>query len=246
MSRRWWPLPSQPAELTDERRMVAAHYARFAPFIVAQFGAIPLIIGMAPRDAARLHYSWVGPVDPEALPAGVQTVRVFGDHGARHYITASETTIEWLAELGAVEFWSWTPVPGRPEYAGYVHLWIGPGIGKPTELMVRETCTTVRAVLGQYGVEGALYGDGSDGYIMFIRAPDAARFADLDDFLFAVVYQASEREPELCSVLGDDSYPNLVQVRIDTNEPEWGVPLPYSLRARAGLPMVTPIVWSEL
>jgi bifunctional non-homologous end joining protein LigD len=246
MSRTWWPLPSGQAEVTDERRTLLEHYARVAPLIVESFGAIPLIVGMAPQGVGGADHSWVGPVEAKTLPQGVRTVHVPNENCGADYITASEATIEWLVRLGAVDFWSWTPVPGRPENAGYAHLWVGPGVGQPTTLMVRETCMTVRAVLAEFEIQGVLCRDGVDGYILLIPFGDAPRFADLDDWLFTVVYRASEREPELCSVMGDDSHSNLVQIRIDTNEQGWGVPLPYSIRARPGLPMVTPITWNEL
>lgn len=226
---------------------VIAYYRSVADVILPHLADRPLNLRRFPDriDRDGFFQQHAG----EHLPDWVHTVEVpaRGDSApVRHVLCQDEATLVYLANLASVELHRWLSTAARPDRPDLLVIDLDPPDN--TEISaLREATRLVRDALDGSGMVPFVQTTGGRGF--HVVAPlDAAQG---DDVVRQAARALAERlaagEPDLLTAeqrkarRGD-------RIFLDTNRNSYGqtAVAPYSLRARPGAPVATPIEWAEL
>lgn len=153
----------------------------------------------------------------------------------------------WVVNLGCIDLNQWYATCDDVDRPDYVHFDLDPVPGAPFET-VREVALHVRDALARLGMKSYPKTTGSRGihvYVPIVRGPlqkqvwaFAKEFARAMEGLYPDIataeYRVSKRPPG--------------RVLVDYNQNAWGRTLAsaYSVRARPGATVSTPVTWNEV
>ena len=224
-----------------ERTLVIAHYERFSQTIAATFGGIPITTVYLPEgfDGPEVRVSQLH----KPVPPHIPTIAVTTRSGTHSYIALTANSLLWRAHAYGIAFESWSPIASNPAAARFGRIAIEPAGTAPLD-MLRAATTAVLSTLSTLGLDAVIVLDGA-GIVLWIPFDDAPDYDHLRAWLHTVVDATTRDNPMLFEV-GRNEPPNRIRLSVRTNAPGLGTSLPYTLRCLRNLPVVSPILRSEL
>ena len=168
------------------------------------------------------------------------------DGGSTVYpVIRSPLAIPAYANLGVITF----HVPSGRVDGGWRPDWLIWDLDPPEGEtgLVREAAHHMRDVLGAFGVEAVLMTSGSKGYHLRTRVQEGPGYESLAGVARGIAALAVAAHPDLLTLAfrkaerGDRVFVDWLR-----NAPLSTAVAPWSLRAREGAPVATPIAWEDL
>ncbi|HEU0051735.1 MAG TPA: non-homologous end-joining DNA ligase [Longimicrobium sp.] len=202
----------------------------------------------------RYPNGWNGPFffmkrTPEHAPDWLETCSI--EHASKSVIdfpmVQDLASLLWVVNLGCIDLNQWYATCDDTDRPDYLHFDLDPVPGADFD-KVRETALLVRDSLSKLGMKSYAKTTGSKGihvYIPIVRGPTQKRvwgFAKefarameaINPKLVTAEYRVAKRPPG--------------RVLVDYNQNAWGRTLAsvYSVRARPGATVSTPVTWEEV
>jgi bifunctional non-homologous end joining protein LigD len=226
------------------------YYDAVAPVMVPLVAGRPLALERYPNGIAGKGF--FQQQAPKYAPAWIERVTV--PHAERgqttHLVLGGADDVRWLANQNTVTLHIW---PSRVDALERPDLLVfdldPPPADTPAEqfALVRLAADTLRALLGEVGLPAWVKTTGSRGLHLVVPLDRAATTAEADAFALDVARVAAGREPERLTTewLVEDRSGKLL---IDTARNRWAqlIAAPYTVRAKPGAPVSTPLAWEEL
>lgn len=222
---------------------LANYYARIADTALRHWRDRPLTLRRFPDgiDAGGFFQKNVS----DHFPDWIDRVEVPKEDGTvTHALATEPATMVYLADQGCVEFHLALARAERPSHPDRMIFDLDPSdndFGK-----VQEVARAVRAALDDRGLPSFVATTGSRGLHIVLSLDASAEVDALRPFARKIAAEVAEANPSLATTeqrkakRGD-------RVLVDTFRTAYGQTAiaPYSVRARPGAPVATPIRWEE-
>jgi bifunctional non-homologous end joining protein LigD len=223
---------------------VARYYDAVADVMLPHVRGRPVNMERFPDGIGK--FSFYEKKVPSHFPEWVSRVEVDTSDGPqRQVMVADRRSLVYLAQQACLTPHTWLCTQKRLEEPDQLVFDLDPTV--PDLAAVRRATRLVGELLDHLGLTSFVKTTGSRGYHVLVPLRPRLSFDDVRAFARAVAERLAEKEPTLLTVeqrkakRGD-------RVFVDTFRNGYGqtaVPA-YSLRARPGAPVSTPITWDEL
>ncbi len=227
-----------------KKRDVINYYNRLAPVLLPHLKDRPLSLKRYPEGASEWFF--YQKEAPSPRPRFVQTTSVIHSHGPTRYVMVNNVqTLIWLTNLADLEIHPWYSRHGSLNHPDYVVFDLDP---TPEDDLgnVRAVALLIEDVLEHLGLTGYAKSSGSRGIHIYV--PIAPKFTYEQTKLFAkkvteIVHQLAPKQTTL-----EFRKAKRHGVYIDYLQNIKGKTLAcvYSLRARPGAAVATPLSWREV
>ena len=223
------------------------YYMQITPYILPYMVDRPQSLNRHPNgiDGANFYQK-----DQRGkLPAWMQTHEDFSEstnETIEYMVCSNEATLIYMANLGCIEMHPWHSRSRSWQYPDWCLIDLDPD--KPNTFeQVMEVARVVKRILDSIGAEASVKTSGSTGIHIYI--PLGARYD----------YDQSKQLAELVVTLVNHEFPDLTSVERSPSKRKGKIYLdflqnretqtaaaPYSLRPKPGVPVSSPLDWSEL
>jgi bifunctional non-homologous end joining protein LigD len=259
-SRRGGPALANPDKVLFPRdgitkRDIWDYYTSIAPVLLPHLAGRPLTMQRYPDGIDGEE--WYQQNAPQKTPPFVHRVNVGPRHGNKERIVCdSLDTLQWLANLAALTLHQWScHVPpeattdaqidraiARPDY---VVLDLDPGDGPWAHLI--ETALAVHTLLDALHLESFVKTSGKRGLHVVVPIAPGPTHAEATGFAEQVARAVAKVLPEVATVERmKDKRGGKLYVDYGQNGEGRTVVSPYTLRARDGAVVSTPLAWDEV
>ncbi|UDY23017.1 DNA polymerase domain-containing protein [Nocardioides sp. Kera G14] len=189
---------------------------------------------------------------PKGAPDYVETAHVtFPSGRTQDELCPTEpAALVWAAQMGTLTFHPW-PVRRGPDAASLDH---------PDELRLdfdpygatgfadaKRVAVAARELLAELGVTGYLKTSGNRGLHLYVRIEPAHSFEDVRHAAIGIGQELSRRDPDGVTVnWWKEERGDRIFIDFNQNNRDRTIASAYSLRAKSGAPVSTPITWDEL
>lgn len=168
------------------------------------------------------------------------------EDGVTHYpVLVGRHAVAAFANLGVITFHVPPSTATEPLHPDWVIWDLDPEPGESG--MVREAAGELRSILDVFGIGCALMTSGSNGYHLRARSDASVESNEIAMVARGVAALAAAMHPDLMTV-EFKKVERKGRVFVDwlRNAPYATSVVPWSLRARSGAPVATPLAWDEL
>ncbi|GAB3227693.1 non-homologous end-joining DNA ligase [Glycomyces halotolerans] len=223
------------------------HYDTVADAMIPHLAGRPLTLrrfpdgigteGFFQKDASDYFPDWISTVEvPHRRSEGA----------VRYVVCDSAATLMYLANLGTIEFHIWTATADRLDHPDRLVMDLDPPSGVPVSTL-RSVARRARDLYTEIGLTPYLQATGGRGYHIVAPLDRSADFAFVRGLAGDIASRLADGDPDLLTTQqrknrrGD-------RIFLDVNRNGHGQTFiaPYSLRARPGASVATPLDWSEL
>lgn len=225
---------------------VAEHYARVADRMLAHTGDRPLALLRCPDGISDdcFFQKHAG----KGFPDGVKSLPVKekdGDVASYMYVTSAQGLVG-AAQMGVLEFHIWGSRRDRIERPDRMVFDLDPDEALGFDV-VKRAALEVRAGLHQCGLDAAPMVTGGKGVHVVVPLRRIAEWDTVKFFARTFATVLSERQPEhYTATMSKAKRKGKVFIDWLRNERGATAVAPYSLRARSGAAIATPVTWDEL
>jgi len=225
---------------------VMRYYARVAPVILPLIADRPLILRRFPDGVdGPSFYQQVAPTD---APDAVRVASVLTSKGRERRLIGGELpTLLYTVQLGAIDVHPWLSRLRTIQWADYSVLDLDPGPSAGFARAVR-IALRIRDALAKGGYRTAIKTSGSRGLHLFIPMRPRTPFPAAQEFGRTIATAIAAEYPKDATVErmlakrpNDAVYIDFLQ-----NAEGKSVAAPFSLRARKGATVSTPLNWNEV
>lgn len=223
------------------------YYEAMAPWILAHARGRALTLRRYPDgiDGEGWFQKNVPQGAPEWLTLTTVSRRRQGG-STTHIVLDEAATLVYVANLAAIELHMATALADGPDHPLEVIFDLDPPKGAPAGV-VRSAARRCRDLLVELGIEPRLKSSGSSGFHVHVLLDGQVPREEARDFAQAIAVVLAGRHPrELTAEHRVDKRAGRVFVDWLRNSPAQTVVVPYSVRARDGAPVATPMDWDEL
>jgi DNA ligase D len=185
---------------------------------------------------------------PESAPEWLETTIVSTPNGttSRALVLADMAHVAWAVNLACLGFHVWPYLADRPEVADELRLDLDPQPGVEFD-EVRAAAAETRRLLDELGIAGYPKTTGSRGVHVYIRLEPRWDSYDVRRAAVAAARELERRSPELITAAWwKEERGRRVFVDYNQNAPHKTVFGPWSVRARPGAQVSTPLTWDEV
>jgi DNA ligase D len=185
---------------------------------------------------------------PETAPEWLQTTTVSTPNGttSRALVLADPAHVVWAVNLACLGFHVWPYLHDRPEVVDELRLDLDPQPGVDFD-DVRAAAWELRRLLDELGVIGYPKTTGNRGLHVYVRLEPRWDAYEVRAAAVATARELERRRPELVtSAWWKEERGRRVFVDFNQNAPHKTVFGAWSVRARPGAQVSTPIAWDEL
>jgi DNA ligase D len=215
------------------------------PFLRAA-GGRPALLQRFPEGAAG--GSFFQKRVPKNAPEWLETTIVTTPNGttSRALVLADAAHVVWAVNLGCLGFHVWPSLASSPEIADELRLDLDPQDGV-TFADVREAAAEARALLDELGVTGYAKTTGNRGVHVYVRLDPRWDSYQVRAAAVAAARELERRRPDLVTAAWwKEERGRRVFVDYNQNAPHKTVFGAWSVRARPGAQVSTPVAWDEL
>jgi bifunctional non-homologous end joining protein LigD len=237
------------------KRDIWDYYTAIAPLMLPHLAGRPLTLQRYPDGIDGEE--WYQQNAPEKSPAFVRLVTVGPRHGVKKRIVCDRLeTLQWLANLAALTIHQWTsrapPAPASDaaiEHAlaspDYVVLDLDPGAGPWAHLV--QVARAVRTLLDALGLDSLPKTSGKRGVHIVVPVAPGETHAAATSFAEQVARAVAKVLPDVATVERmKDKRGGKLYIDFGQNGEGRTIVSPYTIRARDGAVVSTPILWEEL
>jgi bifunctional non-homologous end joining protein LigD len=223
---------------------LAEYYARIADVMLPHVADRPINYERYPDgiDGHRIFQQHAG----SHFPAWIRTTEVDKKGGTVKHVVASEpATLVYLANQACITFHSWLSRADRPHRPDKMVFDLDPSVERPEEM--RHAARVIVELLNEVGLTPWAMTSGSRGYHIVVALQRRADYDVIRAFSRDFATLAAARHPDLFTV-EQRKAKREDKILIDYLRNGYGHTsvAPYSVRARPGAPVATPLHLEEL
>jgi DNA ligase D-like protein (predicted polymerase) len=185
---------------------------------------------------------------PDNAPDWLQTTVVSTPNGttSRVLVLADMAHVVWAVNLACLGFHVWPYLADRPEFTDELRLDLDPQPGVGFE-EVRAAAAELRVLLEELGITGYPKTTGNRGVHVYIRLEPRWDSYEVRSAAVAAARELERRRPELITAAWwKEERGERVFLDYNQNAPHKTVFGVWSVRARPGAQVSTPLTWDEL
>jgi DNA ligase D len=225
---------------------LAEHYVRVAEPLLRAMGGRPVLLQRFPEGAAGP--SFFQKRVPKNAPDWLQTTTVSTPNGttSQALIAADIDHVLWAVNLGCLGFHVWPYLANDPGHADELRIDLDPSPGIEFG-HIRQAAHEVRGLLTELGVTGFPKTTGNRGLHLYIRLEPRWDAYQVRSAAVALARELERRRPELITAAWwKEERGARVFVDFNQNAPHKTVFGAWSVRARPGAQVSTPLAWEEI
>jgi DNA ligase D len=241
------------------KRQVVEYYAAVAPVLLTALRERPTTLerwptGVLPgvtltqRDGTQGEAFYQKRV-PKGAPPWVQTAHITFPSGrtADEVCPTEEAVIVWAANLGTITFHPWPVRRAEVDAPDELRLDFDPQPGADFDDAV-AVALELRGLLAELGWTGWPKTSGGRGVHVYVRIEPRWTFTDVRHAAIAIGRELERRLPHLVTVQWwkEQRPPGSVFVDYNQNSRDRTIASAWSVRARPGAKVSTPLTWEEL
>ena len=225
---------------------LAAYYTRVGGPLLRIMGGRPVLLQRFPEGAGGP--SFFQKRVPQNVPGWLQTTTVATPNGttSRALVAADIDHVLWAVNLGCLGFHVWPYLAADPAHADELRIDLdpSPGTGFP---QTREAARELRRLLGECGINGYPKTTGNRGLHVYVRLQPRWDSYQVRAAAVAVARELERRRPDLITAAWwKEERGQRVFVDFNQNAPHKTVFGAWSVRARPGAQVSTPLAWPEI
>ena len=234
------------AERGETKLDLVRYYLAVAEPLTSAVGGRPTLMQRFPHGAAGS--SFFQKRVPETAPDWLQTTTVSTPNGttSRALVLADMAHVVWAVNLGCLGFHVWPHPHDRPDVADELRLDLDPQPGVDFD-GVRAAADELRRLLDELGIVGYPKTTGSRGLHVYVRLEPRWDSYEVRAAAVAVARELERRRPVLITAAWwKEERGARVFVDYNQNAPHKTVFGAWSVRARPGGQVSTPLTWEEV
>jgi DNA ligase D len=234
------------AEHGETKRALAEHYLRVAEPLLTVVGGRPVLLERYPDGAGGP--SFFQKRVPKNAPSWLQTTVVATPNGttSQALVAADIDHLLWAVNLGCLGFHVWPYLAADPEHADELRIDLDPSPGTDFS-HIRLAAAELRALLAEAGVTGYPKTTGNRGLHVYIRLQPRWDAYQVRSAAVAIARELERRRPDLITAAWwKEERGQRVFVDFNQNAPHKTVFGVWSVRARPGAQVSTPVFWDEI
>ncbi|HET9050461.1 MAG TPA: non-homologous end-joining DNA ligase, partial [Candidatus Dormibacteraeota bacterium] len=233
-------------ERGDTKLDLVRFYQAVEEPLLRAMGGRPVLLQRFPHGAGG--QSFFQKRVPESRPAWLQTAIVSTPNGttSQALVAADLAHVLWAVNLACLGFHVWPSQADDQEHADELRIDLDPTPGVTFD-MVQEAAREVRTLLDEAGVVGMPKTTGNRGIHIYARLQPRWTSIEVRAAAVAVGRELERRRPDLITAAWwKEERGRRVFVDFNQNAPHKTVFGAWSVRARPGAQVSTPITWDEL
>jgi DNA ligase D len=234
------------AERGETKLDLVHHYLRYAEPLMLAMGGRPTLLQRFPDGAGGP--SFFQKRVPKAAPEWLQTTIVSTPNGttSRALVAADLAHILWAVNIGCLGFHPWPYLAADPDHTDELRLDLDPQPG--TDFThVRAAAAELRTFLDELGIVGYPKTTGNRGLHVYVRLEPRWDSYQVRAAAVATARELERRRPELLTAAWwKEERGARVFVDFNQNAPHKTVFGAWSVRARAGAQVSTPLPWDQI
>jgi DNA ligase D len=234
------------AEHGETKADLAEHYVRVAEPLMRTMGGRPVLLQRFPEGAGGP--SFFQKRVPKNKPSWLQTTVVATPNGttSEALVAADIDHVLWAVNLGCLGFHVWPCLASDPEHTDELRIDLDPTPGVNFG-HIQRAAAELRALLAEIGVTGYPKTTGNRGLHVYIRLEPRWDSYQVRSAAVAIARELERRRPELITAAWwKEERGQRVFVDFNQNAPHKTVFGAWSVRARPGAQVSTPLNWDEV
>jgi DNA ligase D len=222
------------------------HYLRVEEPLMRTMGGRPVLLQRFPEGATGSNFFQKRV--PKDRPDWLQTTTVATPNGttSQALVVADVAHVIWAVNLGCLGFHVWPYLAADPDHTDELRLDLDPQPGIDFG-GIREAAREVRALLDELGIVGYPKTTGNRGVHVYVRLEPRWDSYDVRHAAVAAARELERRRPELITAAWwKEERGERVFIDFNQNAPHKTVFGAWSVRARPGAQVSTPLDWEEL
>ena len=233
-------------ERGETKADLAEHYLRVAEPLMRTMGGRPVLLQRFPEGASGP--SFFQKRVPKNAPDWLQTTTVSTPNGttSQALVAADTDHVLWAVNLGCLGFHVWPYLAGDPghTYELLIHLDSTPGVVFP---QIQEAARELGRLLTEVGITGYPKTTGNRGLHVYVRLEPRWDSYQVRAAAVAAARELERRRPDLITAAWwKEERGQRVFVDYNQNAPHKTVFGAWSVRARPGAQVSTPLAWDEI
>src|ERR1039458_251614 len=234
------------SERGEPKGDLAEHYLRVAEPLMRTMGGRPVLLQRFPEGASGP--SFFQKRVPRNAPDWLQTTTVSTPNGttSQALVAADTDHVLWAVNLGCLGFHVWPYLADDPGHTDELRIDLDPtpGVEFP---QIREAARELGRLLTEVGTTGYIKTTGNRGLHVYVRLEPRWDSYQVRAAAVAVARELERRGPDLITPAGwKEERGQGVFVDYNQNAPHKTVFGAWSVRARPGAQVSTPLAWDEL
>jgi DNA ligase D len=234
------------AEHGETKGDLAEHYLRIADPLLRAMGGRPVLLQRFPEGAGGP--SFFQKRVPKSRPGWLQTTIVATPNGttSEALVAADIDHVLWAVNLGCLGFHVWPYLAADPEHSDELRIDLDPTPGVNFG-QIRRAAAELRTLLAEAGVTGYPKTTGNRGLHVYVRLEPRWDSYQVRSAAVAIGRELERRRPDLITAAWwKEERGQRVFVDFNQNAPHKTVFGAWSVRARPGAQVSTPVSWDEI
>jgi DNA ligase D len=234
------------AERGDTKGDLAEHYQRVAEPLMRTMGGRPVLLQRFPEGAGGP--SFFQKRVPKNAPEWLETTTVSTPNGttSQALVAADLDHVLWAVNLGCLGFHVWPYLAADPDHADELRIDLDPTPGVDFT-QIRQAARELQLLLAELGIAGHLKTTGNRGLHVYVRLQPQWDSYQVRAAAVAAARELERRRPDLITAAWwKEERGARVFVDYNQNAPHKTVFGAWSVRARPGAQVSTPLAWDEL
>ena len=234
------------AERGETKLDLVRYYVAVGDALMRAMGGRPVLMQRFPQGASGK--SFFQKRVPDGAPEWLETTTVWTVNGtpSRALVAADLAHVAWAVNLACLGFHVWPNLASDPDHADELRLDLDPQPGTDFA-MVREAAFALKALLDEVGLVGYPKTTGNRGLHVYLRLEPLWNAYEVRSAAVAVARELERRRPDLLTAAWwKEERGERIFVDYNQNAPHKTVFGAWSVRARKGAQVSTPLRWEEL
>ena len=234
------------AERGETKGDLAEHYVRVAEPLMRAMGGRPVLLQRFPDGASGP--SFFQKRVPKNIPDWLQTTVVSTPNGttSQALIAADIDHVLWAVNLGCLGFHVWPYLAADPEHADELRIDLDPSPGVDFT-HIRRAAHEADGLLTELGLAGHPKTTGNRGLHIYLRLQPRWDAYQVRAAAVALARELERRRPDLMTAAWwKEERGQRVFIDFNQNAPHKTVFGAWSVRARPGAQVSTPLAWAEI